>query len=154
SYQKTPNSLAWLDYIELNVRRKLIYNSEPLLFRDKNSAGPGNIAQFNVLNVTGNLWLLDVTDPLQPKKITHNSGSFINYADTVLSYVFFNLPHAESPPLNGTVENQNLHNLPQQDMLIVVHPDLISPAEDLASVHTDEGLSVAVVTTTQVYHEF
>lgn len=154
SYQKTPNSLAWLDYIELNVRRKLIFNSEPLFFRDKNSAGPGNIVQFNVLNVPGSLWLLDVTDPLHPKKITHNSGSFVNYADTIRNYVFFSLSQAELPQLYGKVENQNLHNLTQQDMLIVVHPDLISPAEDLASVHINEGLSVAVVTTTQVYNEF
>src|SRR5207245_2615066 len=55
----------------------------------------------------------------------------------------------------GKVENQNLHALPQVQMVILTHPNFLPAANELADFHrTHDHLSVSVVTTTQVYNEY
>ena len=60
-----------------------------------------------------------------------------------------------SPTLDGKIDNQNLHGLPQTDMVIVAHPDFMSAALRLAQFHRDhDKLTVQVVTPQQIYNEF
>ena len=55
----------------------------------------------------------------------------------------------------GTIANQNLHALPQQDMLIVTRSAFLQQAEALAQFHRNkQNLRVAVVELNQVYNEF
>ena len=59
-----------------------------------------------------------------------------------------------SPEFIAPVDYQNLHALPQVDYLIVTHPNFKTQADRLADLHRDQGLTVHVVTTGQVYNEF
>ncbi|MFB1021779.1 MAG: type IX secretion system sortase PorU, partial [Vicingaceae bacterium] len=54
----------------------------------------------------------------------------------------------------GQVLNQNLHALPQAEMLIISHHDFLSAANRLADIHRSEGLKVNVVTPLQIFNEF
>ncbi len=52
------------------------------------------------------------------------------------------------------IANQNIHGLPNTEMVIVVNPDFKDQAERLAQLHRKEGLSVVVLTPDLVYNEF
>ena len=55
----------------------------------------------------------------------------------------------------GEVVNQNLHALPQQDMIIIAQPNFTTQAERLAEAHrTKDNLTVRVVTPESIYNEF
>ncbi|MFQ9020249.1 MAG: C25 family cysteine peptidase [Parabacteroides merdae] len=55
----------------------------------------------------------------------------------------------------GGVANQNLHTLPQQDMIIIAQPNFTTQAERLAEAHrTKDNLTVRVVTPESIYNEF
>ena len=55
----------------------------------------------------------------------------------------------------GEVANQNLHALPQQDMIIIAQPNFTTQAERLAEAHrTKDNLTVRVVTPESIYNEF
>ncbi|MBK6282049.1 MAG: hypothetical protein IPF54_04700 [Draconibacterium sp.] len=55
------NALAWLDFIEINYRRKLKFGSEPLFFSDKSSVSDGNIITFSIENAITGSRVFDVT---------------------------------------------------------------------------------------------
>ena len=91
---------------------------------------------------------------LQQAEYNGGVGAFTLPANPVLSeFVVFSSPY--NVELIGEVANQDLHGLSTPDLLIVTHPDFISEAERLASHRsTNNGVSVAVVTTEQIYNEF
>ena len=61
----------------------------------------------------------------------------------------------KAPVTVGEVVNQNLHALPQQDMIIIAQPNFTTQAERLAEAHrTKDNLTVRVVTPESIYNEF
>lgn len=61
----------------------------------------------------------------------------------------------KAPVTVGEVTNQNLHALPQQDMIIIAQPNFTTQAERLAEAHrTKDNLTVRVVTPESIYNEF
>ncbi|MCG3167361.1 MAG: hypothetical protein POELPBGB_03151 [Bacteroidia bacterium] len=154
-------AVAWLNYIELNVRRLLSMTGGQLIFRDANSVGPGNVAEFSMSNFSASVTIWDVTDPVnvrqQMTSTLGSTGYFRASADTLHEYVAFDGSSYLIPTSEGAVANQDLHALPQVDMVIVVHPDFLSEAERLANFHRNNVISpltVAIVTPQQVYNEF
>lgn len=161
SYDK-PNSSSqgWLNYILINVRRRLIMNGTQTIFRDMNSVGSGNIASFYVTNATSDTRIWDITDPLNVKQIipVSNSGGILIFnasADTLHSYVALNGTSFYSPTLVGTITNQNLHSASGVDFVILSPPDFKSYADQLAEYHrTHDNMTVLVVKPEEVYNEF
>jgi len=160
TYNK-PSSAAngWLDYICVNARQSLIYQGKQLIFRDSKSKGSGAIAKFNIQNVPSTIQLWDISNMHHPLRIANSISSgtatITLPTDTLRQFVAFEDDNAYPVTLVGDVPNQNLHGLSQPDMVIVAHPSLLSQAEELAEIHrTNDGLSVHLVTTDQVYNEF
>lgn len=160
SYSK-PNSDSegWLDYIEMNARCNLAHSGSQLLFRDIKSVGAGRVAEFSISNASASVHAWDVTNPVNPRNINlTNSGSvssFVAETDSLRQFIAFDGTSYYTPEIVGEVANQNLHALSDQDMIIISHPDFLSFANQLASLHSsNDGLSVAVVTPGQVYNEF
>jgi len=155
-----PEAKGWLDFLEINVRRNLIQSGSQMTFRDINSVGVGNIAEFSLINGAGNsIW--DVTDPINPTNILYsangNVATFKANADQLREYISFNQTNFLSPVSAGPVANQNLHGTGPVDMVILSYPDWQSQAERLAEYHrtsTENPLKVQVVTPQQVYNEF
>lgn len=150
-------SMAWLNYIEINARRQLKLNNNQVIFRDKNSAGPGNVADFIVQSQTQpEIW--EITDPLEPERrqINYTPGLavFRAEADSMREFVGFT-SHFLTPKASGSVMNQNLHSLDQAEMIIISPSVLISEANRLADFHRNNtNLSVHVVTPQEIYNEF
>lgn len=159
-YQKyVSNAKGYIDFIEVNTRRALRLNGgAQLAFRDWRSVGPGSIAQFNLDNASGATRVWDVTDMLNPVlmqgTLSGSTYSFRSDASQLREYIAAT-DVFPVPAYAGVVGNQNLHALPQADYLIVAHPEFRDAANKLADFHrNNNGLSVHVVTTDQVYNEF
>ena len=158
-----PSALAWLDYIELNYKRKLDWApfQTQFNFREKPYANGYTIFDmpddseyvFNVtdpLNVKQHVFLESI-DSASPKEI-----QFATLLDTLSEFVCIrNVNNFESPQFFGQVINQNLHSYSQADLIIVTHPNFLDQAERLAQFHVNhDNISVVVATTDQIYNEF
>ena len=152
------STIGWLNKITLNYRRNLSASSSQFLLRDWNSVGTSNVSKFNISNATSSTLVWDVTDPRTAKGISGTlSGSTLSFTqatDSLRSFVVFNTSQTFTPTFIKTIENQNLHALPQADYLIVTHADFKTEAERLANLHRNQGLSVNVVEIQDVYNEF
>ncbi len=160
-FGRTANPEAWIDFIEINYRRKLKHDKEKVLFfRDIPSVGDGNILQFTIESVSSAIKVWDVTDMFNIKEIPvkKEGGKFTgkNNASVLREYAVFD-PEGTYPEPNtaGKVDNQNLHALITPDFLIISHPEFMVSADELASFHrTYDGLNVEVVQSDKVYNEF
>jgi len=166
-YNKTVNSdEGFLDYITLNVRRKLALYGDFLFFRDISVTGTGKIGQYTIENCNSNTEVWDVSDFRSIRKIvTRLTGSVITFqdnADTLKEYVAVNISgNFPAPEITsdkddlGLVANQNLHSTEPGQMLIVTHPLFREAADSIAAFHRNKDkLSVIVADIDQIYNEF
>ncbi|MEC9209320.1 MAG: type IX secretion system sortase PorU [Bacteroidota bacterium] len=149
---------AWLNYIELNARRKLKLNGNYFNFRDAESLG-NEIGEYKIENGEGiEVW--DVTEPTSARKlatsITANILSFNDSLNILHEYIAFNSMAYLTPVLKGPVFNQNIHNIPNTvEFIIVCHPNFLSAANRLADFHLEKDNIISfVVTPQQIYNEF
>ncbi|HPF50037.1 MAG TPA: type IX secretion system sortase PorU [Draconibacterium sp.] len=154
------NAEAWMDYLELTYRRKLIAGSDALFFRDLTSVGLGNVAEFSVANAGSTTKVLNVSDPNNVKEVSRelsdNTLIFRQKSDELHEYVVFKTDgDFPKPTFVSDISNQNLHALSTPEFLIISHPNFISSAEELANFHREyDGMSVEVVNAEKVYNEF
>lgn len=154
------NAQAWLNWFEIFGTRSLSLNGvDQVLFRDWNSIGAGNIAEFKIQNAGSTTEVWDITSPMNAVKMQGSlSGAeykFTNSSSSLKEYVAFNAANFLTPSAIGKVDNQDLHNSSYADMLIITHNSLVGEAQRLAAHHFQrEGLKSVVVTTDQVYNEF
>lgn len=152
------NTKGWLDYLQINATSTLRYNGQPLYFRSIASVGAGSVAKFEIQNMNAAVEIWDVTNPFNVQKINYNlSGNIASFniaTDSLKQFVAVETSN-ENPVALGKISNQNLHALPQQDMLIITRAAYLQQAEELAQFHRDkQNLKVAVVDLNQVYNEF
>ncbi|MFQ3333336.1 MAG: hypothetical protein ACI8ZH_001237, partial [Flavobacteriales bacterium] len=159
-YSSTDNgALSWLNYIEVNARRKLKMSGNSLLFRDAASIG-NEVASFELSNANAGISVWDVTDPTSvvemPILINANEFSFNDSINELHEYIAFNSSAYLTPSIVGEVANQNLHNTPiDVEYVIVSHPNFLIPAERLANFHQEkDDMPSIVVTPQQIYNEF
>lgn len=156
-----PNPEAWLDFIELHFRRQLkMQNNNTLFFRDKLSAGSGNIVEFIIDQPVAGLKVWDVTDPFNvqevPLQFSDNQATGRRPASVLREYAAFHPDGSfPEPELVGEVANQNLHGMETPEYLIVTSPAFMEQAGELAQFHRmRDGLQTAVVSSAVVYNEF
>jgi hypothetical protein len=152
------NTKGWLDFLQINTISTLRYNGQPLLFRSISSVGAGAISKFSIQNMNTNAEVWDVTNPFNVQKINYNlSGNIASFNIATDSLKEFAITENTTavPIAFGSIPNQNLHVLPQQDMLIITRSAFLSQAQEIAQFHRDkEGLRVAVAELNQVFNEF
>lgn len=153
----SPSDAGYLDFLEVNARSYLnFYNG--VQFRDLNSVGIGNVAEMQVTGFPANGYIWEITNPTTPKVVNGTlTGGTFNFkiaADSLRSFIAFDGSQYNTPVYLGAVAHQNLHGLSQVDYLIVTHPTFMGQANRLANLHRNNGTTVHVVTTTQVYNEF
>ncbi len=154
------NAVAWLDYIEINYRRKLKAGTDPVFWRDLNSVGENNIIGIDIENSSEETRLFDITQPSEIKEVPLQLTGNIAYgkrpADELKEYVVFNNNGVfKEPELVGEVKNQNLHAMETPEYLILSYPGFLSSAQQLADFHRNyDNMSVAVVSVNEVYNEF
>jgi hypothetical protein len=157
---------GFLDYLTVNVRRKLIMTGDVMFFRDKLVTGTGNVTEFSIQNCTEATQVWDVTDFSKIRRMQGTlEGSVLSFrdnTDSLKEYVALN-PAGEflKPVITSTtgglgdVPNQNLHGMGPTRMLIVTHPLFLEAADSIALFHRQkDNMTVEVVTSSQVYNEF
>jgi len=159
SYNKTSDvATGWLDYLAVNLRRKLIFTTGQFPFSDVASFGPVNTAHYTLTNGSlATVW--EITDPLHPSKINATvSGADLGFtlsADTLRNFIAFDNTNFLQPDIIGTVPNQDLHAAEVPDLLIVTNPLFMEAALRLANFRTtNDGLKVLVASTDLIYNEF
>lgn len=150
-----PSSEGWLDYITLNAERQLALNDN-LIFRYYNSDTNSKIVEFSISSTNSSTQVWNVTNPTMPARLTLSSGTIkINAQPGLNEFIAFNPDNLFVPELVGTVNNQNLHSINHQDMIIVSHPDFLTQANEIAALHAQQDdLTSVIVTPQQIYNEF
>ena len=156
--RSSPASQAWLDYIQLNYKRKLNMGSNQFLIRSLSTVGAGNVSKYSITGASNSLIVWEITDPTSTQKVngslTGSTYSFAHNSDTLRTYAVFVPSQAYTPIAIKSVPNQNLHGLPQADYLIISHSSLLAQADRLANLHRDKGMIVHVIDIQKVYNEF
>jgi len=154
-----PTLLSWINYIELNAKRKLIYSGGQMMFRDPHVSAAGNITEFTVGGANQSLKVWDVSNIHQPKNINYQiqseNLSFRMATDSLKEFVVFDNNSYYQPVSYLPVANQNLHNISNVNMVIISPPVFLNQANRLAKIHQDDdGLVSVVVTPQMIYNEF
>lgn len=152
-------SEGWLDFIQMNVRRKLTMTGSQMDFRDVTTLQyPATTFQLD--NVNGNLLIWDISNPLVPKnqEFTLN-GNTLNFGintSTLKTFIAFDKTQGFlEPAAVGKVAKQNLHGTENVDMVVVYHPDFDAEAKRLAEHRAKHsGLTVQIIRLDQLYNEF
>jgi hypothetical protein len=154
-------SKGWLNYLTVNTRSKLIMSGQQMRFRDMRSVvSNGNGTEESVFEfpVVPNLRVWDITNSNSIDAMSlqsfGNKTAFQNNVTELREYIAFTETDSIGISGLGQVLNQNLHALPQAEMLIISHHDFLSAANRLADIHRSEGLKVNVVTPLQIFNEF
>jgi len=160
TYNKsTQGGTGWLNYIELNATRHLIFSGDQIQFRNVNCIGPGNISEFIMSNASALINIWDVSDLQNVKlidaKLNNNEMTFRVLTDSLKEFIAFNTNSFYDIEFVGELENQDLHSLETRDIIIVSHPDFLSEAKRLADIHLlYDNLTSCIVTPEQIYNEF
>ena len=153
-------SKGYLNYIAVQAVCPLSFAGGQLVFN--NGRYVSNVAnnRYDLSSANSSVRVWDVTDPSNTFQIqgTLNGSTyqFVSVDTAYRQFVAFDGTSFKSVTTVGAMDNQNLHGAGSQvDMIIVAHPNFLSQAEQLASVRQQEqGLTVKIVTPTQVYNEF
>lgn len=160
--KSTSTSAGYLNFIEVNARRYLKMSGSVMQFQNTDYLNSNNYCQYQLSNADSKVQIWKISDPLNitriPTQTIDSKLTFADEPDADNKYIAIDPTAASAfpkPEIVGVVPNQNLHALPQSDMVIITHPKFLSQAETLAQAHRDlDKLSVSVVTTDQVYNEF
>lgn len=147
---------GFIDYYFLTFHRNLQLYTNETDFRWEGNIG--DLIRYEVSNAAGNtIW--NVSDPINvTSQLFSTEGStavFQSQSSQVEEFVVFSGSDFPTPFIFGNVQNQNIRAEVNFEGAIVTHPNFKVEAERLAQFHRDhDGLSVKVVTTTEVYNEF
>lgn len=156
--QPLTGSTGWLDYLEINVKRDLIYSGTQMSFRSPESVKLGRVSNFILQNPNNeDLDIWEVSDVTTPRRIKFNNTA--NKLDFTLSTEilreFIAFKSTLAPSYVKAVENQNLHAEINHEFIIITNSAFLSQAEELAQFHRDDDhMDVYVTTLEPIYHEY
>ncbi len=159
NYQKgNPDAVGWLDYIAVNVTRQLNMVGNQMRFRDTLGISPGGITRYQLGQSSTVFQVWDITDNLHPVNtpftLTGTTAEWKSETSQLREFIAFTNAGYLLPTPKGRVLNQDLHALSTPDLMIITAPLLYSAAEELAAIHSEEGLSVAIATPMQIFNEY
>ncbi len=152
---------AFLNYFEIIGRKRNVFTGGQALFFDRFSVENNRITEFEFsIAQAQNLKIWEVS--------AFNSVSQINYVNKgngivgltlatgdLKKFILFDGTQFNTPVSVSKVENQNLHAIGPQDMIIVTVPDFRHLADQLADFHrSKDGLRVEIVYPYDIYNEF
>jgi hypothetical protein len=158
-YQRISNSsTGYLNYIEVNVDRNLVFVGNQMRFR-KALLEADKIAKYKIGGNTDNVEVWDITDPTNATKqqtfVEGGKTIFTSSTDTLKQFIALNGNEFYTAEFVETVANQNLHSLKNIDYLIISHPDFLAEANRLATFHREnQDLTIYITTPQKIYNEF
>ena len=162
-YNTGGTGAGYIDYIQLNYKKILQFQSGQMSFRDWNTflQPAGQNAAYNIQNASSTLKVWEVTDPLNPINLNGtlngNIYTIVRPEHTLREFIAFDGLSFNAPVKLDTslVANQNLHGLHQTDLLIISAPEFLTASNTLAEYHQQkDGMNVTVVEVSKIYNEF
>lgn len=156
------SAMGYLNYIEVNAQRALKMSGSSMQFQNTSQLGTNNYCQFKLSDAGSNVQIWDITEAHNIGRVIteniDNKMSFTAPGSEIRNYLAIDPALGSSfpkPEIVGVVSNQNIHAMPQAEMIIITNPKFVTQAEKLAQAHrTIDGLRVNIITTDQSYNEF
>ena len=160
TYGATGHENVRLNYIRINYDRQLKLYGTYTLFR--NVAGINKASKYTVAGVNQNVKIWNITEKQNVFQVetalSGNGISFVSDFSGLQEFAAVDVSKKDQfskPEIIGEIKNQNLHALPQPDLVIISHPDFLAQAERIAGIHrTHDNLRVHILTADEVYNEF
>lgn len=165
-----PSANAYLDYINLEATRNLIYEGSQMVFSNSDVITTPGVAQYNMSNTNSLSEVWDITDRFNVTNTINSDNtsslSFKAYSGEARSYLAFSYSSALSPSQDSSssVANQNLKGtiftndqgeFEDIDYIILAPSQFLTQAERLAQINRDQySLNVKVVDIELIYNEF
>jgi len=165
-----PSAKAYLDYINIEATRSLIYQGEQLVFKNRVVNSNPGIAEYNLSNAAGVSEIWDISDRFNVTTVLNidnqNDLSFKAQSGEERTYLAFSGSNFLQPSKasRSTVSNQNLKGtifnnaqgtFEDIDYIILSPTQLLSQAERLAQINREQyNLNVKVVDLQTIYNEF
>ncbi len=160
SYNRNSSGRAvgYLNYLNLEVVRGLQRYGSQTTFRSLQSLENAQ-STFRVANMTSSDLIWEVSERETVKNqlfdLNGSTASFGSSTATLREFVSFRPEEVAEPTGITAVANQNIKGIATPELLIITHPEFLSEANRLAGFRqTHDNMTVAVVTTEQVYNEF
>ncbi|MCF6182013.1 type IX secretion system sortase PorU [Lutibacter sp.] len=156
-----PSAKAYLDYIEVLGKKKLIANGKQFRFRNFDITNSTAVFEYTIQNTNNIAMVWNVSDYLNPINIenqaTSSDFSFKVNGGSNKEYVVLNDTNYYTPEIipNSLVENQNLHSLTNLDYIVITQDFLFNQAQRLVDYHQqNSNLQSKVISLKQIYNEF
>lgn len=158
----TTSSKGYLNYIEINARRNLKMYGSAMQFQNVDYLYTDSYNQYKISDCNSNVQVWNITNAVNLTKVNTQTvdGKLTFYSgnDVLRQYIAIDPTNSSAfpkPSIVGVVSNQNIHGMSPVDMVIITDEKFTTQAEKLAQAHREmDNMTVAVVTTTQVYNEF
>ncbi|MBK9687171.1 MAG: hypothetical protein IPO65_05215 [Saprospiraceae bacterium] len=154
-YSTAGNGDAWLDFVQLKSTQSINPGNNQLLVSHAGFATSDYSKVVIGGDFSGGLaWL--VSDPARVSGYAIKDGS-VNFASGKedVRLILFNTNAAYTPDGGSKMANQNLHGIPECDLIIVYHPDFANAAQKLADHRIKHnGYKVSLAGVNQIYQEF
>lgn len=148
---------GWLDKIEINGRKKAIFEDKPLIVSDI-YAPKNTIASIKINNLSSNNIIWDITSPGKIAYIDFqkNQNSIVYKTNQSHKFIVFAKNSTFlTPGVSTSIENQNLHGLNDAEMIVIYHKDFEAPALKFADYRqTHSNIKVYPVNIDKVFNEF
>jgi hypothetical protein len=153
------SSVAYLNYFEVQTKRKLQFYEQQTLVRSIESLA-NKTSNFVVsqANVQQKIW--NVSNPLIPENIpftiNNNEASFgIETGEILKTFLLFSENNLIEPNSIQKIANQNIHQSQVPDLLIITPKIWNTQAQRLADFRKkNDGLDASVINIDEVYNEF
>ncbi|MEM9680271.1 MAG: type IX secretion system sortase PorU, partial [Bacteroidota bacterium] len=165
-----PSSNAFLDYINIEATRNLIFDGGQMRFYNNGVSNAAGVAEYQLSNATNVVEVWDVTDIFNiggyQNTDQQSTFAFKTIAGQARQYVALSNSGYLEPSRNSNsrVVNQNLKgtilensqgDFEDVDYLIIARNNFLSQAERLAQINRDQyNLKVKVVSLDLIYNEF
>lgn len=152
------NADGYLDFFGLQVQRALRLYDQTTVFQNISSTSQDSV-RYSIGQANTQMQLWDITNPLRPVaqafRLNGTDANFGSEGKTLKRFVIFTESQLQAPISAEFIANQNIRALSTPHLLIVTAPFWQKQAQKLAEFrHQNDGLEVAVVTTSQLYNEF
>lgn len=156
--QVAAESLGWMDYAEINVKRYLVKPNGQMPFRLTAPAMTGNI-RYNLSGLSSDDVVWDVTDMFSAGKFNTavSAGTMYITAPYTASreFICFRPSELKYPERVGLVAPQNIHGLTTPAMVIVYHSKFAEEARQYAAYRSSKsGMLVHAIDVEQIKNEF
>ena len=165
-----PSADGYLDYINIEAIRNLIYEGSQLVFKNDEVVTTPGIAEYTLSNTSNVREIWDITDRFNVTGLSNSNNEstivFKAQSGEERTYIAFSNSNTFEPQrdarssvanqnLKGTIFNDNQGQFEDIDYIILAPNQLLSQAERLAQINRNQyNLNVKVVDLQTVYNEF